>query len=259
MTIDINCGFGPGLDSQPELFGPLYPNLGAAELANELADTGIDRAALSAPPWLGGDFIDPIYERGNRAVHEAVQGQSGRLFGVGRVNPKFGARGLAVARQCLEEYGFRGLLFDVEIDGFAPLDVAGLDPYLSLCRGHRVPLLVVSGIHPSQPMIFVPLARAYPDVPIVLLRMGSFVPDDAIVAAGLADNLYLETSTQTPLEVKRAITQVGPERILFGSGFPYANIGVERDKIAKLTGLSSAARDAVLGGNATRLFGLTAA
>lgn len=255
MTIDINCMYGPGLESQPAMFGPLYPRMSAADFVAELDRAGVRRAGIAAPPWLGGAFIDPDYEKANEAIHDAVRENPDRLFGVGRVNPAFGSRGLAVARRCLAEFHFRGLLFDAETDRFVPSDLEGLSPYVSLCRSHGASLLLMTGIHPLQPLIFLPLARAFPDVPVVLLRMGAFVPDDAVIAARLADNIYLETSTQTPRETGRAIATIGPERVLFGSGFPYAAIAAERDKIAGLPGLDEAARNAVLGGNAARLFG----
>lgn len=255
MTIDINCMYGPGLDSQPAMFGPLYSGLSASGLVAELDRENIRRAGVAAPPWLGGAFIDPDYAKANEAIHDAVQENPDRLFGVGRVNPAFGSRGLAVARRCLAEFHFRGLLFDAETDRFIPSDLETLAPYLNLCRSHRAPLLLMTGIHPFQPLIFLPLAQAFPDVPVILLRMGAFVPDDAVIAAGLSDNIYLETSTQTSYETQRAIAAIGAGRVLFGSGFPYATLAVERDKIASLPGIDDAARDAVLGGNAARLFG----
>jgi predicted TIM-barrel fold metal-dependent hydrolase len=255
-VIDINCGFGPGLGSQPAMFGPLYPRLSAEELSDELTHSGIERAAIAPPPWFGGAFVDPYYETANEAVHTAVQSRPDRLFGVARASPAYGARALAVADRSLKEQRFRGLLLDAEVDRFIPSDLETLEPYVRLCLSHGVPLLIVTGIHPSRPMVFLPLAKAFPELPIILLRMGSYVPDDAVVVARLAENIFLETSMQPPREVHNAIAAIGADRVLFGSGFPFATISVEAQKIKNLDRIRNADRNAILHGNAARLFGL---
>ncbi len=254
--IDINCSFGPGLRSQPGQFGPIYDEVDLDCLLGALADAGLARAGIAAPRWAGGGFIDPDYALANAAIHEAVVKEPKRLFGIGRVNPQLGRHGISVAERALGEFGFRALLVDPENDNFDLTDLALVEPFLRLCQSRSVPLLVVTGIHPCQPMTATPAAKAFPDVPVILLRMGGYVPDDAIVAARLAPNIHLETSTQSPLSVYRAISELGPERVVFGSGFPYANPSVEAKKLKRIPQVLGNARAKVLRENASRLFGI---
>jgi predicted TIM-barrel fold metal-dependent hydrolase len=254
--IDINCGFGPGLRAQPAQFGPLYDEVDLDCLLNGLSEANLAHAGIAAPRWAGGEFIDPDYALANAAIHETVQKDPKRLFGIGRVNPQLGRHGVSVAERALGEFGFRGLLVDPENEGFDLTDLGLVAPFLRLCQSHAVPLLVVTGIHPCQPMTATPAAKAFPDVPIILLRMGGYVPDDAIVAARLASNIYLETSTQSPLSVYRAISEIGSDRVIFGSGFPYADPSVETRKLARIPQIDESARAKILHKNASRLFKL---
>lgn len=254
--IDINCSFGPGLAAQPRQFGPIYDDVDLDKLLETLSGANLTRAGISAPRWAGGAFIDPDYALANAAIQNAVAREPSRLFGIARVNPQLGRRGVSIAERALDEYGFRGLLIDPENDGFNLTDLALIEPVLRLCQRRSAPLLVVTGIHPCQPMTVTPAAKAFPEVAIILLRMGGYVPADAIIAAQLAPNIYLETSAQSPLSIYRAIAELGAERIVFGSGFPYANPSVEAGKLGRIPQVDGIARAKIMQENASLLFKL---
>ncbi|TXT53385.1 MAG: hypothetical protein BAJALOKI2v1_1000008 [Promethearchaeota archaeon] len=68
-------------------------------------------------------------------------------------------------------------------------------------------------------------------------------------------NVYIETSmapTTSPLE--EVIWKLGPERILFGSNFPYCSTSVEIRKILSLYKVSDEDKKQILESNAEVLF-----
>lgn len=238
--IDAHCHFGPGLRAKAP-FGALSEADTPAKLLETLDAVGIERAVIFAPTWQGGwdgdDFVDPAYEAANEAVANAVKAHPSRLIGFARVHPKFGKRAVRELIRGFEEYGFKGLKLDNEADGFHPLDLRLLAPLAEVCRERRAPMIVHTGFHPCEPLVFLPLAQAFPDVPVILGHMGGRILVDAVITAQHAPNVYLETSGQMPGYIARAVKQVGAGRIVFGTDIPFNIAKVEVDRIASI-GLS---------------------
>lgn len=238
--IDAHCHLGPGLRAQGP-FGPLFDAETPERLFELIDGLGIDRSIVFAPSWQGGpageDFIDPGYELANEAIAAAVRDHPGRLIGFARVNPKNGSRAVRELRRCFDEYGLVGLKLDNEADGFHPTDLELLAPLIEICVQHRAPILVHTGFHPCEPLIFLPLAQAYPQLPVILGHMGGRILIDAVITAQHAPNVYLETSGQMPGYIARAVKAVGADRVIFGTDIPFNIPAVEAKRI-KSVGLS---------------------
>lgn len=79
---------------------------------------------------------------------------------------------------------------------------------------------------------------------------------DAIEVAKMFPNIYLETSGMTsPSMLRRAVAECGPERILFGSDYPFWHPLVERARI-EAADLDVATTRMILGENIARLLDL---
>ncbi|MCI0679253.1 MAG: amidohydrolase family protein [Actinobacteria bacterium] len=118
-----------------------------------------------------------------------------------------------------------------------------------------VPLVIHTGLGGtwSLPSLAVPYARAYPTLPVVLAHAGyGLYTPDAVVAAMVCDNIWLEPSWCSVTDVQLIIDQVGTDRVMFGSDHPL-NIGVELAKYHALE-LDPRSLHSVLGGNAQRLY-----
>lgn len=235
--IDAHCHIGPGLRA-PIPFGPIFATETGEQLLELLAGTGIDQALVMAPSWEGGwdgnDFVDPDYRRANEAIADAVQRHPGRLVGVARVNPKFGNDAVRELERCFTDYGFRGLKLNNEADGFEPTNLRLLSPLAEVCLAHDAPLLVRTGFHPCEPLLFLPLAQAHPKLNIVLLHMGGRIHGDAIITAQQAPNVYLETAAQMPRSIVAAVKALGADRVVFGTDTPYGIPEVEVRRIQAL-------------------------
>lgn len=259
--IDAHCHIGPGL----RVGGPFAPLFDAEtpDKMFELIDgLGIERSIVFAPSWQGGargeDFIDPSYELANEAVAKAVRDHPERLTGFARVNPKYGAHAVRELRRCFEDYGFRGLKLDNEADAFHPTDLELLAPLADLCSAFNAPIIVHTGFHPCEPLLFLPLAQAYPSVPVILGHMGGRILIDAVITAQHAPNIYLETSGQMPGYIARGVKAVGADRVIFGTDIPF-NIPAVETKRIRSVGLSDEELAKITEQNISRILGLVPA
>src|SRR5262249_3034014 len=121
-----------------------------------------------------------------------------------------------------------------EADGFNPVNVELLRPLLEICQAHDAPVIVRTGFHPCEPLLFLPLAEAFPEVKIILAHMGGRIFSDAMIVAERAANVYLETSAQMPMAIVAAINHIGAERIVFGTDTPYGIAAGEVERIKSL-------------------------
>lgn len=222
--IDGHCHLGPGLRAKAP-FGPLYEGDTPEKLLGLLDRVGIQKAVVCAPTWQGGwngeDFLDPGYEAANAAIAEAVRKYPDRLIGFGRVNPKFGGAAVRELERCFKAYGLKGLKLNNEGDGFEGTDMRLVGPLAQVCRQYRAPIFVHTGFHPCEPLLFLPLAQAFPDVNIILGHMGGRIAIDAVITAQHSPNIYLETSGETPGNIRNAVRAVGAGRVIFGTDLPY--------------------------------------
>jgi predicted TIM-barrel fold metal-dependent hydrolase len=136
------------------------------------------------------------------------------------------------------------------------LDGEGYRPMLEAASEKNLPLLIHSwSLDDAQAMANA--AKAYPQVPMILVHACAENWQEAIPMVKPYDNIYVEpvTSTHYPGKVRFILDQVGPERLMFGSDYGL----LSRPRVLKYyeeADLSSAEADAVFYGNAKRIFRL---
>ena len=116
-----------------------------------------------------------------------------------------------------------------------------------------------SGSEISHPLAIGALARRFPEVTVLMDHMGYREwTSDAIEAARDNPNLYLGTTIAAfePTVIERAVRELGPERVVYGSNWPncYSDLAVEAIRRQKL---GAEAEALVLGGNLARILGIT--
>jgi predicted TIM-barrel fold metal-dependent hydrolase len=115
-----------------------------------------------------------------------------------------------------------------------------------------------SGSEISHPLAIGALCRRFPDVTVLMDHMGyrEWV-SDAIEAARDNPNLYLGTTIASfePIVIERAVRELGPERVVYGSNWPnlYSDLAVEAIRRQKL---GNEAEELILGGNLARILGM---
>jgi uncharacterized protein len=135
-------------------------------------------------------------------------------------------------------------------------------------RGSRFPVLFHTGrMHyflgrrredpaMAEPERIVPLLKAFPEQPVVFGHMGLLDAEPAIRIAKAFPNVYLETSFQPVAMVRKAIHEIGPDRILMGSDWPATEAATEIGIVRKAVGNDKEAERKILFGNGMQLLQL---
>ncbi len=126
----------------------------------------------------------------------------------------------------------------------------------------RRPLLVHTGPGRAPMRFDYPLGwdeflQTYPSLPVILIHMGGRSPlvEEALLLAERHRNVYLETSGASLPAIQQAIQEIGPGRVLFGSGGIPDQFHLEWQKIMELESLVTVdAFQGVVNRNARRLF-----
>jgi len=98
------------------------------------------------------------------------------------------------------------------------------------------------------------MLKRFPDVQFVLGHAGARDVADAIPLAQRYPNAWLEVHGQGVSSLQRIIESVGGDRLLFGSDWPFYHLASALAKVLIVTEGRPDLRDAILSGNADRLF-----
>ena len=217
------------------------------ELRARMDEAGVDLACIF--PHVEGGFR-------NDDVDDAVVAVPGRFVPFLAVDPWFGARAVDEIHQRADR-GYRGVKLHPTIHGYNLADLALLSPVLDAVR-ERGLILLSHGADDvlNAPPAFAALARAYPEVPVLMAHSGVFrTHQQAIEAARDAPNLYLEAARVPAHEIAVQIRELGPEKTIWGSDSPFCDYSWEFQKMQRCVD-SEEARLLVCGGNLARVLGL---
>lgn len=213
---------------------------------------GLDRVLVM--PFPGAR--DPV------AVHDRIaamaKATAGRVRGIVNLSPhQEHAAYAAEAERCVSGLDFVALKLHTLGHAVEPSSADGRMVFSEAAR-LGVPVMVHTGGagQPfASPSHALPLARRWPNLPIVLAHAGMGVAArEAGLVAQLCPNVYLETSWCGTLDTAMLVEMVGPDRLMLGSDGTQ-NLGVEIAKHHAL-GLSPSELSHCQGGTAAKVFGL---
>ena len=246
MTVDVITFLGQSL------FG--YGQ-SADELLARLDSVDVERAVIC-----------PIKPRAyhlsaaNDLVGDAAARQT-RFIPLARVDPNLEDDAVRELERAVGTLGARGLFLHPWEETFRVSDPR-LDPLLTRCLDLHVPVMVATG-YPwvSEAAQVGELARRFPSVPIVMthggqINISGLGQADAFAVLQRHPNVHIDTSGVYRQDfLEDVATQLGPERLLFGSNSPRMDIRLEVQRVRWLT-VDDASRELVLGGNARRVLRL---
>jgi len=115
-------------------------------------------------------------------------------------------------------------------------------------------IIPVEGTHCEElncPKDVIRVARKYPEFPFVIAHCGRWC-DATREGITRVDNVYIDTSIAPLFLIRKSLSIVGADRVLFGSDYPYSHPRIELEKILLLN-LPDDKTEAILSGNFSRL------
>jgi uncharacterized protein len=202
----------------------------------------------------------PDAERAHDRVFAFVQQHKATCFGVADINPMLPEELYwKEATRCIKELGFVALKLHPLLHPCNPLAKSATKVF-EAAKALGVPVISHTGLGSpfSLPSLLISRAREFPDLPIVMAHAGqNFYIAEAVIAAQVCDNLFLEPSWCGAHRVRDAIRALGSERFMWGSDSRF-NIPVELTKYRTI-GLSGKELEDCLGATAARVFRLPVA
>lgn len=238
------------------LGGPAARTHTIPNLLAEMDRCGVGTAVLLAiAPGL--PFRDDITSTWLDAV--AAAGAEERLVVFGSVHPR--RDGAADQLRALHRAGIQGIKLHPTMQRFHPDDPEAMALY-EVCEELGLPVFFHAGRAGIEPGFtqdyatldhYVAPAVEFPNVRFVFGHAGARDFDDALVVARDHANVWMDIQGQGVTDLRRMLTELGPERLVFGSDWPWYPIAVNLAKLFIATDGDRRARDLVFAENARQL------
>jgi predicted TIM-barrel fold metal-dependent hydrolase len=224
-----------------------------ANLGREMRELGIRRSVL-----LPIDF--PVLSDNAGHWLEQSRGHDDMLC-FGSVHPYRPGMRKNLERQV--KLGARGIKVHPAVQMVRPDDARAMKLY-RLCGEKRLPVLFHCGPvdietrlgrYLSQVRLYERAIAECPETTFLLGHSGALQMPEALAFARKYPNVVLELSSQSLSSVRRILAEAPPERIVFGSDWPFYHQAIGLAKVFLATD-DAAERGRVLWGNAARLFGI---
>lgn len=197
--------------------------------------------------WLGmgvedlrrvGKNILKAVKTPNQKVLEYVKRYPERFIGFGSVNPNKNEEYVEAKLREIKDYGFKGIKLLPTIHFFNPKEEKMLKIY-EFAEKEKLILLIHTGCDPgpwelpllsknANPSNLDPVCERYPNLRIIAAHMGSYSAqfpgiwfDEMVRVAKKHENLYVDiAATFSENNLKKAVKEIGAEKILYGSDYP---------------------------------------
>jgi uncharacterized protein len=181
-----------------------------------------------------------------------------------------GDPGAAHLRDMVEHHGARGVKIHPVVQGFMP-DDPRMHPIYQACIELGIPVLSHSGsardgAQYAEPKAFASVLRRFPDLRLVLAHLGggawrqtaAFAEAFPQVSFDLCEIIAWTGAPNAPSdrELAQLILDIGPERVLLGTDFPWYDLVDTANRVLQLPLLSAEQKADMLGTNAVRILRL---
>ena len=191
---------------------------------------------------IDGIFSIPLPEPypDSHTVHDQIyrftQDNPGRVWGVADMNPRHDEdEYVKEITRCVKELGFIAIKLHPYLEATKPQGSQAVKVY-ETARKLGVPVIVHTGngVPLALPSMMIPIAKKYPDVIFVLAHAGCWTYfDEAVLAAQLCDNIFLEMSTTGVFHLSAGLRSIGASKMMLGSD-GCINVGPELAKVEAL-------------------------
>ena len=179
--------------------------------------TGVERALLIPFPVVA-DF-----RQQHNQIAEAVRQYPDRFVGSACLPPFIPLTEFQdEVKRCAQELGFVALKLQPMYHAINPL-WARHDFFFEAALANKLPVIVHTGAGAplALPSLYIMTARKFPDLTVVLGHAGGGIYlGEAIVAASICPNIYVEISTIAPHHLRELLNHIPSSRIMAGSDLP---------------------------------------
>ena len=234
-----------------------------AELPNGMSSEERARARTSAESvWL---------KESNAWSCEVIRPHP-RLVPYIRFDPRLlpGKEGSEHIRNMVEIHGARGIKLHPPSQEICVGD-RGMWPFYQTCQDLGLPIVSHSGPARGgepygEPRHFAEPLKAFPQLTIVLAHMGGGTWQQSLDIAEAYSNAFFDiceiiewtggSTAPTDRQLAQLVQDIGPERVMMGSDFPWYDLDHTVERIMGLPILSQEEKEGILGANAERILGL---
>ncbi len=230
-------------------------------LLAEMDASGVEQAAVLAIA-AGLPFGDDLTTTWMEAIRQAHA--DARLLPFASVHPRDG--GWREKLRAFARRGARGVKIHPEMQRLFPDEPGAMEIYAE-CQQLGLPVIFHGGRSGIEPGFmrqyavmrrYVPPIAAFPRVQFVLGHAGARDVAAAIPLAQRHANVWLEIAGQGVTQLHDLLLQVGADRLLFGTDWPFYPLAATLAKVLIVTEGQPSARAAILRGNAERVFATAA-
>jgi predicted TIM-barrel fold metal-dependent hydrolase len=186
---------------------------------------GIEKSGLSI---LNGALVGPL----NDKVMKMVKEYPDRIIGYGYINPRE-ENAIEEVHRCLNTEGMRGIKFHSWKHGYFPSNNKNIDKIVDAIEPYDVPILTHTGTAPlSLPQQWAEVAKRHPKQKFVFAHIGYLdYGYDCVQCVKDLPNVWVDTAGQVEIQVMElALKELGPDRIIWGTDWPYKYPGSELTK-----------------------------
>jgi predicted TIM-barrel fold metal-dependent hydrolase len=202
----------------------------ADDLLRAMDAAGVDRAVAIPFPMVAD------YRAEHDEIARAVAAHGDRFTGAACIDPFLPDEEFRTElKRCTTELGFRALKLQPQYHGLNPISKRAQAYFEAACE-YNVPVICHTGTGApfALPSLFIVPARAFPGLKIILGHSGGSVYSaEAIVAATVCPNIYLDLSSLMPHHITEVLAHVAPSRLMIGSDVP-ESMDTEVSKIFSL-------------------------
>lgn len=193
---------------------------------------------------------------GHNRIYRFAQQHPGKIWGVCDMHPRHPEEVYCnEVRRCVKELGFVALKLHPLLHGVNPMSGVA-DKAYRIADELNIPLMVHTGLGVTHsPALYIKKAQQYPNLKIILCHAGTMdKANEAILAAQMCPNIYLEPSWCPSHYIERMIKTIGADRVIMGSdGLPSTAIELAK---ARNMNVSEEDREKFMGLNAIKVYNL---
>lgn len=200
-------------------------NLTVDQLLESMDKYNIEYSGLSI---LNGIETGPL----NDKVMSACDAHPDRIVGLCYLNPR-DPNAIEELKRCMDHPGMRGVKFHSWKHGYYPDNNMALDKIIDEIAKYDVPILTHTGT-PSLalPQQWAQVAKRHSNVKFIFAHIGYLdYGYGCVECAKELPNVWVDTCGQVEIQViEKALKDLGPDRIIWGTDWPYKYPGAEITK-----------------------------